>query len=393
MVRAEVDAERDRRQVDIMQTTAWIGVGSSLIFTALDTYEHAMSSVPFVLLRLVLVIIFFLSAAGTRRGWLRPSIGAACVTASSLSACVIAYWAGSVAAANLFPLIIAINPVIVPMRPRIAIPILTLAAVCFCTVALLVYPEHAWSTVLITLVGAAFGKLMACLQESHMAQTVARLAAMRAQSVRLTLDGERARLARDLHDHIGARLTAMALRSERDGRRLPEVAQPTMRWMQNSAHLCLEELRDTIWALSASQRNAGELLAVLRRRAEDVATEAGLELRWSATAPSWEGSLSPGIGVAMSAILREALTNVVRHSAASAVDISVSRDDCSLTLEIKDNGRGMLEMSNDGRGISNMRSRAEEQHGVAEIQNGTPSGVRVFARLPLDAESQHRIEL
>lgn len=387
-----IEAERESRQLDAVRTAAWICVIASLIFMAIEIAEHT-ATLFIAALRLGIVTIFLATAMATRRGWLRPSLVATLLTACAFLYCVLVIGRGTPEDDDLLPVVVAITPVVIPLRLRIAFPLLALAAVGFCVAVAWAHPV-VWPPLELraVLLGTGFGMLMAWLNDRNLRQTVLRRAALRAESSRLARDSERARLARDLHDHIGARLTAIALRAERDSHRLPESAMPTMRWVQNSAQLCLEELRDTIWALSAQPRNPGELIAVLRRRAEDVATEAGLELRWQATAPSWEGSLSAGVGVALSAILREALTNVVRHSEASTVDITVSRDASSLTLEIQDNGRGMADVHHEGRGLSNMRSRAEEQHGIAEIQNGTPAGVRVFARLPLDANSQHMLQ-
>jgi signal transduction histidine kinase len=382
MVSTPIDTERTRRQSEAVRIVAWVCVAAFAIFTTLDLTQNLLNWRS-TLARAACVPCFLLTAEGTRRGWLRPSVSAFGVTALALAYC--AFHRDTVSDAGLFPIVAALAPVVVPQRMRVAIPLLV-AALIFALV------RGAPEAARMAIIGTSFGVLMAWLSERHMTQATVRGEALHVASSRSALDSERARLARDLHDHVGARLTAIALRAERDRGRLPESAAPALRWVQSSAQLCLEELRDTIWGLSATERDAAELLAVLRRRAEDVATEAGLELRWQATAPSWEGSLSAGIGVALSAILREALTNVVRHSEASAIDIRLSRDESSLTLEIKDNGRGLPEPNRNGRGLYNMRSRAEEQQGEAQIENAVPAGVRVWARLPLHVSSQHRIE-
>ena len=70
--------------------------------------------------------------------------------------------------------------------------------------------------------------------------------ALHQESERATLALERTRIARDLHDHIGARLTGIALRAEREQKRAPNDAKDALIWIQDTVRLCLEELRDTI---------------------------------------------------------------------------------------------------------------------------------------------------
>jgi signal transduction histidine kinase len=210
--------------------------------------------------------------------------------------------------------------------------------------------------------------------------------ALREESRRAALALERTRIARDLHDHVGARLTGIALRAEREQKRAPEQAKDALVWIQDTIRLCLEELRDTIWALSSSGRDSRELVATLRRRAEDIVDAAAMTLEWQIDASKWHGQLSAGVSVALSAIVREALTNTLRHSGARTVRIALDRDEREIRLEIADDGQGLGQTPSEGRGLGNMRTRAKEQNGDVRLEQNGERGVRVVATIPIPRE-------
>ena len=210
--------------------------------------------------------------------------------------------------------------------------------------------------------------------------------ALREESRRAALALERARIARDLHDHVGARLTGIALRAEREQKKMPPEVRDALIWIQDTIRLCLEELRDTIWALSSSGRDARELVATLRRRAEDIADAADLHLTWTMDEAVWNGRLSPGVSVALSAIMREALTNTIRHSGAKRVTVTLAKDSEHISVEITDDGIGIGATPSEGRGLNNMRSRAKEQNGEVRIEPNGTRGLRVIATIPLLSE-------
>ena len=101
----------------------------------------------------------------------------------------------------------------------------------------------------------------------------------------------------------------------------------------------------------------------------------------------WNGRLSPGVSVALSAILREALTNTIRHSGAKHVTITLAKDAERISVEITDDGKGMGAEPSEGRGLNNMRSRAKEQDGEVRIEANGFQRLRVIATIPLLSET------
>lgn len=221
------------------------------------------------------------------------------------------------------------------------------------------------------------------VQISDVMEVVQVRRALRDESQRRVVADERSRIARDLHDHVGARLTGIALRAERDQRRLPKEAADTLLWTRAVIRLCLEELRDSIWALNYEERDAGELLATLRRRVEDAAHEANIKLRWASNDDNWHGILPAPVALAVNSIVRESLTNIARHSHATEIAVLLHHGGDNLLLEISDNGAGMPVAESLGRGLHNLRARAAELGGTTSITSRTPSGVSVRTWIPL----------
>lgn len=203
------------------------------------------------------------------------------------------------------------------------------------------------------------------------------------QVLRNQLSTERARIARDLHDHVGARLTGIALLAEREQNVVPPERAEVLQQIQQTIRLCIEELRDVVWALSHSRRELRELLATLRRRAEDLAEAAQLDLVVDANLDDLPATLDASTSLALSSIVREALTNVVKHSGATKVSIRVARESQWLCLDVIDNGKGLSGAASTGRGLHNIRARAMEQRGTAAFDAVATGGLAVHVRLPI----------
>ncbi|MCC6807099.1 MAG: sensor histidine kinase [Deltaproteobacteria bacterium] len=287
----------------------------------------------------------------------------------------------------VYPIAIATMTYILPMRFRLA---LLIYPVCLAGYSIVILTSSASAPVEAIVNAFRWGILSTLLSMAGawlnyrvLRDTYDWRIALREESRRAALALERTRIARDLHDHIGARLTGIALRAEREQKRVGDDQKDALVWIQDTVRLCLEELRDTIWALSSSGRDARELVATLRRRAEDIADTADMTLEWQMDNDAWHGYLSAGVSVALSAIVREALTNTLRHSGAKTVRIALERDAKEIRLEIADDGRGLGESPSEGRGLGNMRTRAKEQNGDVVLEANGERGVKVIARIPI----------
>jgi two-component system sensor histidine kinase UhpB len=111
----------------------------------------------------------------------------------------------------------------------------------------------------------------------------------------------------------------------------------------------------------------------------------------SLTCPDDVGRWEQHVEATIFRVVQEALTNVVKHSGASAVQLSVKRDPTALMLQIEDNGRGLqrdgVRMKSDGTeglGFINMRERVAELHGTFAVDSVPGSGTRIEVTIPVE---------
>ncbi len=198
------------------------------------------------------------------------------------------------------------------------------------------------------------------------------LALSREEVRRLATAAERERIARDLHDVLGHTLTVVAVKADLAGKLLERDAAGARRE--------IEEIRDT------ARRSLAELrVAVTGMRSTTFAAEiAGARAALASAGLAHDvrvaaGALPPPVENALAYVLREAVTNVVRHAEASRVTIDLARDGAEARLEIRDDGRGGARP--EGNGIAGMRLRLVPLGGRLEMDGR--DGTRVVARVPV----------
>jgi len=189
---------------------------------------------------------------------------------------------------------------------------------------------------------------------------------------RLTVAAERERIAHDLHDLLGRSLTAIALKANL-ARRLaphaPDRAEREMAEVETAARETLLEVRGAVTGIS------GQTLVAELERAKAMLATAGIEAVVTADAIA----IDEPAEAAMSMVLREAVTNVVRHSGARrcVIDLRASGAD-GVRLVVTDDGSGGLF---EGYGVAGMRRRVAAMGGEIDI-GSSPAGTALTARLP-----------
>jgi signal transduction histidine kinase len=210
-----------------------------------------------------------------------------------------------------------------------------------------------------------------------------------------TARGERARIARELHDVVAHHISMIAVQAE--------TARLTMPGMPAAGAQRLSEIGDTARAGLTEMRR---LLGVLREDAEaeapDRHPQPGLEQLPGLVdeARGFSGArcrliisgtpvrADPGVGLAAYRIVQEALTNARRHAPGAAVDVEVRYGDGELRLVVRDNGPGPQPTAPaGGHGLPGMRERAVTVGGELRAGAATVGGFLVEARLPGKCEA------
>lgn len=190
---------------------------------------------------------------------------------------------------------------------------------------------------------------------------------------------DRDRIARDLHDHVIQRLFAvgLALQGTIPRARTTEVQQRLSDSVDDLQQV-IQEIRTAIFDLHGGQSG----ITRLRQRLDEaIAQFATPKIR---TTVQYSGPLSV-IGAELAdhaeAVVREAVSNAVRHADASSMAITVAADD-DLTIEVVDNGRGITG-SITGSGLANLGRRAADAGGTLTVGPAEGGGTRLRWAVPL----------
>jgi two-component system sensor histidine kinase UhpB len=204
-----------------------------------------------------------------------------------------------------------------------------------------------------------------------------RLEAERRDSVGRALaaqEGERLRVAQELHDGVGQSLTGVVLQLGRVARHVPEAARDGVLEAQETARGSLEEVRRIARRLRPEALDDLGLASALRVLGERMAEQAGLAV---------DVHIQPDLDFDEQAelvvyrVAQEALTNVARHAGAQRAEVRLARR----RLEIDDDGQG-LGGAGEGGGILGMRERAVLIGAVLRLVPSPLGGTRVTLELP-----------
>lgn len=189
---------------------------------------------------------------------------------------------------------------------------------------------------------------------------------------------ERQRIMREMHDGLGSRLFVSLSRVER-GAMPPEEVAVMLRD-------CISEMRLALDTLAPQEQDFRSTLGNFLFRWRSQLLACGIRPRWEISVPDEALQLSPHASLQLLRMAQEALTNVVKHAGASEVQVRLRVVGGQLELEVRDNGIGAAGMSPDscGRGLSNMRARADQLGGHVDVHGGS-GGTRVKVHVPLQA--------
>jgi len=187
---------------------------------------------------------------------------------------------------------------------------------------------------------------------------------------------ERERIFRDLHDDVGAKLLGLVISAQRANlTREADVARSA-----------LQDLRDVVSRSAQSEILLGDLLADLRAETEQRVHATGLKLVWLFPHDETTLSVSTEIALNLSRILRESVTNVLRHAEAQNILVTMHIDQNFFTLEVEDDGQGFpIEINKQHRGMMSMSIRATALHANLQWSRIMPHGCLVKLSVPLSS--------
>jgi two-component system sensor histidine kinase UhpB len=199
---------------------------------------------------------------------------------------------------------------------------------------------------------------------------------------------ERARVARELHDGLGQQLTSVALLAKGLEADAPRDLAVRLARLRQLAEASLGAARRLASTLRPVELDGRPLREVLGRLAHEVAELAGLRL--AVDVAGLPCALSHDVEGVVYRVAQEALTNVLRHAAASSVSVVVRHSGGSLELLVEDDGKGFDRHvpSRRGLGLAHMAERAAAVGGELTVESPPGAGTAVRLTLPCRAKAQ-----
>ena len=201
------------------------------------------------------------------------------------------------------------------------------------------------------------------------------------EAVDARLRAERQRIAGDLHDDLGARLLTIAQAGS---------APADRDLVSQLARQALDEMRLAVRGLGGSPASLEDLAADWRAETLSRLAHAGLQGAWQVEGLAELAPLSPHLHTNLTRILREAVSNAIRHSGATHCDVAIKVWDGTLRLTIADNGCGLPgdweTSTGTGNGLLNLKRRAAQIGGEFRVTSAPGNGSTLEIELTVEKD-------
>jgi len=236
---------------------------------------------------------------------------------------------------------------------------------------------------------AAVGLAVWRIERARQRRRIERLKLQRA------MDAERQRIARDIHDDLGAGLTEIILLSDTLREDIPHesTANQTAGKISTSARSLTRAMDEVVWAVNPGNDTLESFLNYLNDYAQEYLARSKVRFRWEAPIDVPALALSAETRHNLYLVCKEALHNAAKHAAASEVKIQMQSLPGGFRLTITDNGLGFAldAPRRRGNGLNNMQQRMAALGGRCEIHSATGAGTRLDLRLENLTVQQEKI--
>jgi signal transduction histidine kinase len=204
---------------------------------------------------------------------------------------------------------------------------------------------------------------------------------------RETLEKERARIARDLHDQLGANLTQVALLGEmaEADKDSPAEIESHAQQISQTARETTRSLDEIVWAVNPANDTLDGLVNYAGKYAQEYLALDGLRCRAELPAQLPAIPIPPEVRHNVFLAFKEAVHNVVKHAQATEARIRLRLESEKFILEIEDNGRGTGNQTapQNRNGLRNMKKRMDDIHGEFWIGKAPEKGTIVRLTVPI----------
>jgi signal transduction histidine kinase len=202
------------------------------------------------------------------------------------------------------------------------------------------------------------------------------------------VEAERSRIARDLHDDLGASLTEISVLASTGQRpKQDETSHNNLfHTIAGKARSLVASLDVIVWAVDPEDNSLQSLADYMTGHTEDFFAHMNLSCRFKVPVAFPHMNLDGRVRHDLLMAVKEALNNIVRHAEATEVEFRMAVDEKRLTIDIADNGKG-FEGGSAGHGLKNLPARLLKLGGTCEVESRLGGGTTVKIRLPFSAFS------
>jgi len=195
-------------------------------------------------------------------------------------------------------------------------------------------------------------------------------------------EGERKRLAEDLHDSVGQVLSAIKLNLHRLEKSCDELTRPLLSDTRNLADECITEIRNIIQNVLPPVLTDYGLMEALEGLSLKIEQSTGVKVHLKRKLNGIR--FKPEIDLAFYRIAQELFSNAIKHSAATVIHLTITNENGWLIMEFKDNGKGFdIDNVKHGYGLKNLESRVKLINGEIKIYTKPQSGSITIIRVML----------
>ncbi len=196
---------------------------------------------------------------------------------------------------------------------------------------------------------------------------------------------ERNRISADMHDDLGAGVTAIRLYSELAKKRIGKDVIPEIEKISSSANELLNNMNAIIWTMSSSNDSLDNMVAYIRGYALEYFENTGINCRIKIEEDLPNIAVTGEVRRNIYLVVKEALNNILKHSKATEVIISLKKSEDQLSVYIQDNGVGIDfdNLRRFGNGLINMKKRMEKSQITFSIENNNGTLVSLHRKFEI----------
>jgi len=197
-----------------------------------------------------------------------------------------------------------------------------------------------------------------------------------------SIEKERERISHDMHDDLGAGISALKLQAEfLKQRAQDEDLQNDIDELLKTSEEMNLSMREMLWSLNSGNDTLGSFIDYSKMYAYNFLKKTKIQLSTESEKVVSETMISTEQRRNLFLCLKEALNNAYKHSQSDQLKLSFVQNDKEFMMKISDNGVGINHEKSEGNGLRNMKRRMQEQNGHCEVT--TENGTHLFFRIDL----------